>query len=103
MSCSDLSLFPSQAGLVVLHGFMEHLGEFWGFSYPDFKDIHHESRSLVVAAWTFTGGTISAPGEPEYVDSRQISADLFPTLGISPFMDAPSAPMKIGLVQRRWR
>jgi predicted permease len=76
--------FSEPARLVVLHGYLEHLGEFWGFSYPDFKDIHQESRSLAVAGWTYTGGTISAPGAPEYVDGRQISADLFPTLGISP-------------------
>ena len=63
---------------VILHGFREHLGEFWGFSYPDFKDIHHESRSLIVAAWTFTGGTISAPGEPEYVDGGKSPRTSFP-------------------------
>ncbi len=70
--------------IVVLHGYLEHLGEFWGFSYPDFLDIRHESRTLRLAAWTYSGGAISAPGEPEYMDGRQISADLFPTLGISP-------------------
>lgn len=76
--------FPEPGRIVVLHGLLEHLGEFSGFSYPDFQDIRHESRSLVVAGWTFSGGTISAPGEPEYLDSRQISADVFPALGISP-------------------
>ena len=38
--------FSEPGRIVILHGFREHLGEFWGFSYPDFKDIHHESRSL---------------------------------------------------------
>lgn len=37
-----------------------------------------------MAGWTFGGGTISVPGEPEYVDSRQISAGLFPTLAVKP-------------------
>jgi predicted permease len=76
--------FPEPARLVVLHGFQEHLGEFWGYSYPDFEDIHQQSRSLALAGWTYTGGTISEPGEPQYVDGRQISADLFSTLGIVP-------------------
>ena len=106
--------FSEPGRIVILHGFREHLGEFWGFSYPDFKDIHHESRSLVVAAWTFTGGTISAPGEPEYVDGRQISANLFPVLGISPLYGrafhsdedqpggAPVAMISYGFWQRRF-
>ena len=106
--------FSEPARLVVLHGYLEHLGEFWGYSYPDFKDIHQESRSLAVAGWTYTGGTISAPGEPEYVDGRQISADLFPTLGISPLYGrafrsdedrpnaAPVAMISYDLWQRRF-
>jgi hypothetical protein len=70
--------------LVALHGFKEQFGEFWGFSNPDFADILRESRSLVVAAWRYGGGTISAPGPPEYVDGRMISAGLFPALGLVP-------------------
>jgi predicted permease len=106
--------FSEPDRLVVLHGYVEHLGEVWGYSYPDFKDIHQQSRSLVVAAWTYTGGTISEPGEPEYVDGRQISADLFPTLGISPLYGrafhsdedrlgaAPVAMISYDLWQRRF-
>jgi predicted permease len=106
--------YSEPARLVVLHGFLEHLGEFWGFSYPNFQDIHQESRSLVLAGWTYTGGTISAPGEPEYVDGRLISADLFPVLGISPLYGrafrpdedrlgaAPVAMISYDLWQRRF-
>jgi predicted permease len=106
--------FSEPARLVVLHGFLEHLGEFWGFSYPDFKDIHQQSRSLAVAGWTYTGGTIGAPGEPQYVDGRRISADLFPILGISPLYGrgfrsdedrpgaAPVAIISYDLWQRRF-
>ena len=43
------------------------------------------SRSLALAAWRFGGGTVSEPGEPEYVGGRQISSDLFSVLGISLF------------------
>ena len=74
--------FPEPERLVTIHGFMEQFGEFWGFSNPDFADVKRESRSLVAAAWRYGGGTISAPGEPEYVDGRQISAGLFATLGV---------------------
>ena len=76
--------FPDSDRLVTVHGFTEKFGEFWGFSNPDFVDVRRESRSLDVAGWTYGGGTISAPGEPEYVDGRQISAGLFPTMGVVP-------------------
>jgi predicted permease len=106
--------FAQPDKLVVLHGYLEHLGEVWGYSYPDFKDIHQQSRTLMVAGWTYTGGTISAPGDPEYVDGRRISANLFPTLGISPLYgrafrseedrpgSAPVAMISYNLWQRRF-
>ncbi len=76
--------FPQADRLVAIHGFEEQFGEFWGFSDPDFADVKRQTRSLSVAAWTYGGGTISSPGEPEYVDGRKISADLLATLGTSP-------------------
>lgn len=76
--------FRQPERLVILDGFMKEFGEFWGFSYPDFTDIKHHIRSIRVAGWTYSSGTISAPGEPEHVDARQISAALFPVLGIVP-------------------
>ena len=34
-----------------------------GLSYPDFLDCRRDSRTLgPVAAWTYSGGTISSPG-----------------------------------------
>src|ERR1700722_10964243 len=75
--------FPEPERLVTVHGFTEGFGEHWGFSNPDMADLRSASRSLAVAAWTYGGGTISAPGEPEYADGRQISAELFATLGIA--------------------
>ncbi|MBV9406075.1 MAG: ABC transporter permease, partial [Acidobacteriaceae bacterium] len=106
--------FKDPNRLVVLHGFLEHLGEFWGYSYPDFKNIRDESRSMQVAAWTFGGGTLTAPGEPVYLDARQISAGLFPTLGIHALYGrafrgeedrpgaAPVAMISYGLWKRRF-
>src|SRR5205809_900592 len=69
-------------------------------------------HTLALAAWTYSGGTISVPGDPEYVNGRQISAELFSTLGISPVQgrafrpdeDRPGAPpvaiISYGLWQR---
>jgi ABC-type antimicrobial peptide transport system permease subunit len=65
-------------------------GDKWGFSYPDFLDCRRDSRTLgPVAAWTYSGGTISSPGDAEYVEGRQISSDLFSVLEI-PFLHGRS-------------
>ncbi|HEY6390786.1 MAG TPA: ABC transporter permease, partial [Bryobacteraceae bacterium] len=53
------------------------------FNYLDFLDCKRESRSLApMAAWRFSGGTVSDPGEAEYVTGRQISSEIFSVLGI---------------------
>jgi predicted permease len=92
--------YPQPDRLVTLRGSTESLGELWGFSHLDFADVKNQSHTLALAAWTYAGGTISEPGEPEYVNGRDISADLFSTLGISPIQgrafsadeDRPGAP-----------
>ncbi len=106
--------FPEPDRMVILHGFTNDLGEFWGFSYPDFADLHHEIRSVTITAWTYSSGTISAPGEPAHVEGRQISAELFPILGVVPaygrgfrsYEDqagaTPVAIISYGLWQRRF-
>jgi len=76
--------YPEPDRLLTLRVFTDQIGELWGFSHPDFTDVKHDSQTLGLAAWTYGGGTISQPGEPEYVNGRQISAELFSTLGISP-------------------
>ena len=76
--------FPQPDRLVVLHGATKDFGEFWGFSYPDFRDIQGATRAMTLAGWTFSSGTISAPGDPQHVEGRQISAELFSTLGVHP-------------------
>jgi len=74
--------YPAPERLAALHVHSEHYGDEWGFSYPDFLDCRAASGSLDVAGWAYSGGTVSRPGEPEYVEGRQISADLFDVLGI---------------------
>jgi predicted permease len=89
-------------------------GNLWSFAYPNFLDCKRESRSLDMAAWRYSGGTVSEPGEAEYVDSLQISSELFSVLGVNllqgraflPEEDRPGAPPVIiishGLWQRRY-
>jgi putative ABC transport system permease protein len=74
--------FPNADRLLALHGSTAALGESRGFSYPDFLDARGASRSMTMAAWRYGGGAIGAPGDPEYVIGRQISADLFDVLGV---------------------
>jgi predicted permease len=73
--------YPEPQRLLTLHGATDTLGEFWGFSSPDLADVARDTRSLAIAAWTYGGGTVSAPGDPEHVDGRQIAADIFAVLG----------------------
>jgi len=69
--------------LVTLHVQADKRGDRWGFSYPDFLDCQRECRSFEgVGAWTYGGGTVSAPGEAEYVDGRLISSDLLSVLRV---------------------
>lgn len=75
--------FPQPERLLTVHGATDRAGEFWGFSNPDFEDLTRQSRSLVTAAWRESGGTISDPGDPEYVDAREVSANLFAVLQVS--------------------
>jgi predicted permease len=107
--------YPEPDRLVTVHGRTDQYGEQWGFSYLEFLDCQTQSRSLgSIAAWTYSGATLSEPGDAEYVDGRQISSELFSVLGISlplgraflPEEDRPGgAPVIIisyGLWQRRY-
>src|SRR5262249_4379707 len=60
------------------------IGNLWAFSYPNFQDLHRETKLLDAAAWRFLGGTMSAPGSADYVTWLQTSANLFTVLGVSP-------------------
>jgi predicted permease len=107
--------YPEPERLVTLHRHTEKYGDWWGVSYPNFLDCQRESRSLTpMAAWSYGGGTVSEPGEAEYVAGRQISSGLFSVYGVAllrgraflPEEDRPgAAPVVIisyGLWQRRY-
>jgi predicted permease len=84
--------YPAPERLVTVHQQTEKYGDQWGFSYLDFLDCQRESRMLDMAAWTYGGGTITAPGEAEYVHGRQISHELFAVLGIGLLRGRPFLP-----------
>jgi predicted permease len=64
--------------------FSTQWGNLWAFTYPNFIDCKSGSRSLDLGAWRYGGGTVSGSGNAEYVDGREVSADLFPLLGVTP-------------------
>uniref|UniRef100_Q01ZV8 Permease n=1 Tax=Solibacter usitatus (strain Ellin6076) TaxID=234267 RepID=Q01ZV8_SOLUE len=52
------------------------------FAYPDYLDLRREIQSLgPLAGWVYNWGTLSQPGDPENVEVREVTADLFPVLG----------------------
>ncbi len=76
--------YPEPDRLVSLHELPEKYGGAqWSFAYFNFLDCRTQSRSLApMAAWRNHGGTVSEPGEPDFVLARQVSADLFSVFGI---------------------
>src|SRR5215469_8301565 len=75
--------YPDPDSLVTVHIQAEKFADRWGFSYPDFLDCRRECRSFErIAAWTYSGGTVSSPGEPQYVNGRRVSSELFSVLRI---------------------
>jgi predicted permease len=78
--------YPDAGKLVAVNGHSDGWhAEIFGeqnVAYLDFLDCARESRSLTMAAALFNGGTVSEPGEPEYVDLREISSGLFSVLRV---------------------
>jgi len=72
--------------------FSTQWGDLWAFTYPNFIDCKSGSRSLDLGAWRYGGGTVSGSGSAEYVDSREVSADLFPLLGVTPIQGRAFRP-----------
>jgi predicted permease len=78
--------FPEPERLVVLQEQTEQAtqyGDLWAFAYPNFLDVQRESRTLSTAASRFRDGTVSNPGEAEYVSGREVSSNFLGVLGVS--------------------
>ena len=78
--------YPQPDTLVAVNGHTDTWNaEIFGqqnVAYPDFLDLQRASYSLDLAGALFNGATLSEPGEPEYVDLREISPNLFSVLRI---------------------
>lgn len=106
--------YPDPDRLVRLHeqtDWSTQWGNVWSFTYPNFLDCKRESRALEMGAWLDNGGTLSEPGEAEYVNGREISSNLFSILGVSllrgrsfrPEEDAPGATPVAIISQSLWQ
>jgi predicted permease len=89
-------------------------GDLWAYSYPNYLDCKHDSRTLDMAAWRYNDGMVSQPGVAEHVDGVEIASELFDVLGVSvsqgraflPGEDRKGAPpvaiISYGLWQRHY-
>jgi predicted permease len=103
--------YPEPERLVTLHEQTQDDAAGGPFSYLNFVDCKRESRTLpYMAAFRHGGGTVSEPGEAEYVSGRQISSELFSVLGINllrgraflPEEDRPGATPVVIISYRLW-
>jgi predicted permease len=82
--------YPQPERLLTVHGHSEDwntavLGA-QNVAYPDFLDLQRESRTLDAAGFLYGGGgTLTAGADSEYVDRRDVSANLFSVLGATPW------------------
>jgi predicted permease len=75
--------YPQPDRLVVVALYNRTLGYSTYLSYPDFLDWQLNSRSFKqIAAFANEGFDLTAPGEPEHVDGKEVSANFFSTLNV---------------------
>ncbi len=107
--------FPQPDRLVIVALFNRNLGYATYLSYPDFLDWQRNASSFKqIAAFTNDGFDLTAPGLPEHLDGKEVSANFFSTLGVqlafgrsfSPDEDkiggAPSAVISNRIAQQRF-
>jgi predicted permease len=74
--------FPQPDRLVIVALFNRSLGYATYLSYPDFLDWRRNSSSFEqISAFTNDGFDLTAPGVPEHLDGKEVSANFFRTLG----------------------
>jgi predicted permease len=75
--------FPQPDRLVIVALFNRNLGYATYLSYPDFLDWQRSAFSFEqIAAFTNDGFDLTAPGSPEHLDGKEVSANFFSTLGV---------------------
>jgi predicted permease len=81
--------------LVFLDEQQQPSGNRWSMAYLNYLDCAHESHSFQsMAAYLQHGANLTAPGEPEYVGTREISAGFFSVLGIQPALGRTFLPQE---------
>ncbi|MGH9416927.1 MAG: ADOP family duplicated permease [Terriglobales bacterium] len=92
----------------------EGWGRFWAGAYPNYEDLRRASRTLELGAWANNGDLLSGPGPAAYVEADDVSASLFPLLGVAPVAGrgflpqedqpggAPVAMVSAELARGRW-
>jgi predicted permease len=58
-------------------------GNTWSFTYPNYLDCKRDTHGLDMSPWTIHRGTVSAPGQAEYVVGLDASYNLFSVLGVN--------------------
>ncbi len=78
--------YPQPNELVSVHGHSNdwNTGAFGdqNVAYLDFLDLQRQSNSVMLAGTLYNGGTVSQPGEPEYIYYREVSSNLFSVLRV---------------------
>jgi len=75
--------FPQPDQLVTVALFNRSLGYATYLSYPDFRDWQRNATSFQqIAAFAHDGFDLTAPGLPEHLDGKEVSANFFRTLGV---------------------
>jgi len=78
--------YPDPGRLVTLieqTDWSNNFGNKWAFAYPNYEDCVRDTRSLILAAWRFGGGTVTGSRDPEYVNGLQVSPAFLGMLGIA--------------------
>jgi putative ABC transport system permease protein len=88
--------YPRADELVAVYARWDHGGERTGginISYEDYVSWRNDNRSFAqLGMYTWNALTFTGDGEPERVDGAEVSANLFPLLGISPFLGRAFLP-----------
>lgn len=75
--------FPDSNRLVIVALFNRSLGYATYLSYPDFLDWQRNATSFEqIAAFTNDGFDVTAPGGPEHLGGKEVSANFLSTLGV---------------------
>jgi len=56
----------------------------WAVTFPNYEDMVRASRTLELGAWARSDGIVSQPGVASHVNADEVTASLFPVLGVRP-------------------